>query len=172
MSWWCTARELQREGKHVTSALLTRKGLHLPGFSGGSREIWVQFSRVFSYSISREISKGTQVREDTETLMCFEDPKYLTHKDALLSASAQRCYHNARVPLHQEEGIILITHSLFLPCSTQKSCWHPCPLLSQHSSLPLSRDRQGDCLGQELCGSSIKYCGHFVTIGIMITDRI
>lgn len=36
----------------------------------------------FSYISSREISKGMWVHEDTETLMCSEDPKYLVLKDA------------------------------------------------------------------------------------------
>ena len=46
--------------------------------------MWVQFSHGFSDSISREISKGFWVHEDTETLMCFEDPKYLALKDAFV----------------------------------------------------------------------------------------
>lgn len=38
----------------------------------------------FSCSISRETSKCMWAREDTETLMCFEDPKYLALKDVFV----------------------------------------------------------------------------------------
>lgn len=48
-----------RERKHVASATLIRKRLHLTGFRWGSLEMGVQLSHIFSYSIIREISKCT-----------------------------------------------------------------------------------------------------------------
>lgn len=46
--------------------------------------MWVPFSHGFCYNTNREISKGVWMREDTETLICFEEPKYLTLKDAFV----------------------------------------------------------------------------------------
>jgi len=44
----------------------------------------IQFSHVFSYSISQGTSKGTWAFEDTETLKRFEDSKYLVLKDVFV----------------------------------------------------------------------------------------
>ena len=79
-----TTWDLQKAGKHLTSATLTRKGLCLTGVSWGSREMQIQFSHVFSYSISQGTSKGTWAFEDTETLKRFEDSKYLVLKDVFV----------------------------------------------------------------------------------------
>lgn len=74
--WWHTAGDLQREGK-----------LHAPG-RGCARRFELRLlgnvgsiHTCFSYSNRRETSKGMWVREDTETLKCFENPKYLPLKD-------------------------------------------------------------------------------------------
>lgn len=89
--------------------------------------MWVQFSDGFFYNTNREISKDMWMDEDTEILMCFEEPKHLTLKRCI-------CFKIA-MEAESEEGMLDKASSYF--CDMKSSS--------------LSQAQLALCLADHLC---------------------